>query len=351
MFRTPLVAWLLLSCACTTSGIAGQVDAAPEVPTQAPMPIREPATAPLKVDVPRPKIALVLSGGGARGLAHVGVLRVLHEAGVPIDLIVGTSVGALVGARYAANPDIFELEWMAQRVTKDDIFDFSFLSGSMGPVQGDALVEFVEEHFPEPMIESFTIPFFSVAADLNTGEKVVFSDGNIANALRASVSIPGVFRPFAHEGRLLIDGGVVENIPVSTAHELGADLVIASSVTKGVHDREIGNVVDVILQSITIMMSKSAVHELETADVVIEPPIGDIGTMDFTQTKRSLGEGLRTARAQLHLVYEVIERYYRTRGGVIPEELEAIRHIAKRHQRETQEETKVVHQPVTTMPQ
>jgi NTE family protein len=315
---------------------------------QAPEPILEP---PKKVEIPRPKIALVLSGGGARGLAHVGVLRVLHEAGVPVDLIVGTSVGALVGARYAANPDIFELEWMAQRVTKDDIFDFSFLSGAMGPVKGDALIDFVGANFPESQIENFQIPFVAVAAALETGEKVTFDRGDISTALRASVSIPGVFRPFNHEGKLLIDGGVVENIPVSTAHERGADIVLASSVTKSVHATKLDNVVDVILQSITIMMAKSAHHELETADVVFEPPIGEIGTMDFTQTKRSLSEGVRTARAQLHLVYEVIERYYRTRGGVIPDELEAIRHIAKRHQRKDRGESENVGSEAILTPQ
>ena len=116
---------------------------------------------------------------------------------------------------------------MAQRVTKDDIFDFSFLSGSMGPVQGDALVEFVEDQLPQSLIENFTIPFVAVAADLHTGEKVLFRDGDDQTALRASVSIPGVFRPALHDqGKLLVDGGVVENIPVSTAHELGADIVI-----------------------------------------------------------------------------------------------------------------------------
>ena len=301
-----------------------------------------PTARPSPANVPRPKVAVVLSGGGARGLAHVGVLRVLHEAGVPIDLIVGTSVGALVGAKYAANPDIFELEWMAQRVTKDDVFDFSFLSSGMGPVQGEALLEFITKNFNETQIENFKIPFVAVAADLNTGEKVSFTQGDIRDALRASVSIPGVFRPFAHEGRLLIDGGVVENIPVSTAHDYGVDLVFASSVTKSVHSAQIDNVVDVILQSITIMMSQSAGHELETADVVFEPAIGDIGTMDFTQTKRSLREGVKTGRAQLHLVYEAIERYYRTRGGVIPDDLEAIRHIAQRHrQRVVVDDSKV----------
>lgn len=321
---------LCIGCA-TTEALNTANDATTQV---APLPtvISPPEVEPRpRRDIPRPIVAVVLSGGGARGLAHVGVLRVLHEAGVPIDMIIGTSVGALVGAKYAAQPNILELEWMAQRVTKDDIFDFSFLSGSMGPVQGDALLEFVGDNFEDKNIESFEIPFVAVAADLATGEKVQFDKGDVRNALRASVSIPGVFRPFRYQDRLLIDGGVVENIPVSTAHERGADLVIASSVTKDVVASEIDNVVDVILQSITIMMSGAAVEQLASADVVIEPPIGDIGTMDFTQTKRSLHEGVTAARAQLLSVYKAIERYYRTRGGVVPDDLAAIQHIAKRH--------------------
>ena len=322
---------ILVGCTTTKepgsgSGTLIEVSPAPIVEQPEPAPKVEP-----RRDIPRPIIAVVLSGGGARGLAHVGVLRVLHEAGVPIDMIIGTSVGALVGAKYASQPDIFELEWMAQRVTKDDIFDFSFLSGTMGPVQGDALLDFVSENFKDTAIESFKIPFVAIAADLATGEKVQFDTGDIRNALRASVSIPGVFRPFRYNDRLLIDGGVVENIPVSTAHERGADLVIASSVTKDVVASDIDNVVDVILQSITIMMSGAATEQLAAADVVIEPPIGDIGTMDFSQTKRSLQQGVTTARAQLFSVYEAIERYYRTRGGKVPDDLAAIRHIAKRH--------------------
>lgn len=333
MYRTFCILCSLGLAACVAPAVPSLTpEPAPTAATANPAPALE--TAPKKVEVPAPRIAVVLSGGGARGLAHVGVLRVLHEAGVPIDLIVGTSVGALVGGKYAANPDIFELEWMAQRVTKDDIFDFSFLSGSMGPVQGDALVEFVEDNFKEPRIEKFPIPFVAVAADLQTGKKVLFKQGGISKALRASVSIPGVFRPAIHDGRLLVDGGVVENIPVSTAHELGADIVLASSVTKSVHATNVNNVVDVVLQSITVMMANAAVHELETADVVFEPDIGDIGTMDFSQTKRSLQQGVKTGRAQLYLVYEAIERYYRTRGGVVPDELEAIRHIAQRHRKQ-----------------
>ena len=108
------------------------------------------------------------------------------------------------------------------------------------------------------------------------------------------MSIPGV-RPALHDGRLLVDGGVVENIPVSTAHELGADIVLASSVTKSVHATDVNNVVDVVLQSITVMMANAAVHELETADVVFEPNIGDIGTMDFSQTNDPYSKELRQA--------------------------------------------------------
>ena len=106
------------------------------------------------------------------------------------------------------------------------------------------------------------------------------------------------------------------------------------ALPKSVHATDVNNVVDVVLQSITVMMANAAVHELETADVVFEPNIGDIGTMDFSQTKRSLQQGVKTGRAQLYLVYEAIERYYRTRGGLVPDELEAIRHIAQRHRKQ-----------------
>ena len=159
-------------------------------------------------DLPRPKIALVLGGGAARGFAHVGVIRVLEQEKIPIDMIIGTSVGSLIGAIYASDLNSFELEWTAFSLEKDHLFDFAVLSAftAMGPVKGDRLEEFVRTKIAVTNIENLKLPFAAVATDLNRGTRIVLDKGSIARAVRASSAIPGVFNPVEHQGRLLVDG-------------------------------------------------------------------------------------------------------------------------------------------------
>lgn len=171
----------------------------------------------------RPRIALVLGGGAAKGFAHIGVIRALEQEHIPIDMIVGTSVGSLIGAIYASDKNSFELEWTAFSLEKEHIFDFAFMSmiGGMGPVKGDRLEDFVKSKIPSVNIEQLKLPFAAVATDLNRGTRVVIDKGPVAKAVRASSAIPGVFQPVEHQGRLLVDGGVIDNIPVSVARERG----------------------------------------------------------------------------------------------------------------------------------
>ena len=178
----------------------------------------------------RPRVALVLGGGAARGFAHIGVIRVLEQEKIPIDFIVGTSVGSLIGALYASHQNSFELEWTAFLLEKDDLFDFSIFSSKTGPVKGDKLEAFVKEHISKDRIELLPIPYYAVATDLNTGEAVVFDKGSVATAVRASSSIPGVFTPLVHEGRTLVDGGVLGNIAPEIARQMGAEIVIVVDI-------------------------------------------------------------------------------------------------------------------------
>ena len=167
----------------------------------------------------RPKIALVLGGGAARGFAHVGVIRALEQEQIPIDMIIGTSVGSLIGAVYASDANSFELEWTAFKLEQSDIFDYGIISAvtGMGLAKGDRLEKFVKSKVNHENIEQLKIPFAAVATDLNRGTRVVLRHGSIAKAVRASSAIPGVFQPVNHQGKLLVDGGVVDNIPISTA--------------------------------------------------------------------------------------------------------------------------------------
>lgn len=245
-------------------------------------------------EIQKPKIALVLGGGAARGFAHVGVIRALEQEKIPIDLIVGTSVGSLIGAIYAHDRNSFELEWTAFSLEKEQIFDYGLLNAltGMGLAKGEKLEAFVKNKVPVTNIEELQIPYAAVATDLNRGAKVVLDKGAVARAVRASSAIPGVFQPVEHQGKLLVDGGVIDNVPVEVARERGADIVIAVDIGQQVNNFNISNVIDVMLQSITIMGAENAGVRKRAADILIAPQIGDVGMLDFTQKKRCMQAGI-----------------------------------------------------------
>jgi len=300
--------------ACTTTSAKKDPVTPPVGPSTAPA--TQAAVPPRQVAPP--KIALVLGGGGARGFAHVGVLRVLVQEKIPIDLIVGTSVGSLIGALYAANPDVFELEWKSFEIDKDDLFDYSIFSAKAGLVKGEAIKDFVRKNVKKQLIEQFPVRYIAVATDLNNGERVEFKSGPIVDAVRASVAIPGVFSPVRVNDRLLVDGGVVANIAVDTAKANGADIVIVSNISQRVVDYNVDDMLSTIMQSITIMMAEAATSQLQHADVVVSPDIGDVGTLDFSQKKRCTQAGIEATQAQIANIRAAIARYYTERGGVPP---------------------------------
>ena len=251
---------------------------------------------------PTPKVALVLGGGAARGFAHVGVIRTLEQEKIPIDLIVGTSVGSLIGAIYADDAISFDLEWTAFQLQKDDLFDFGVLNAvtGMGFAKGDKLEAWMKAHVKTANIEQLRIPFAAVATDLNWGYEVVLDKGSVARAIRASAAIPGVFPPVQHQGKILVDGGVVNNIPISVAKARGADLVIAVDISANVGNTNINNLLDVTLQATNIMFALNVEHAKKAADILITPAgIGDIAMLDFTQKKRCMQAGIEATQRAL----------------------------------------------------
>jgi len=240
-------------------------------------------------------VALVLGGGSAKGFAHVGVLRALEKEKIPIHMIVGTSVGSLIGGLYAANPDSFQLEWAAFKINRGDILDFSVTSSKMGPVQGTRLESFVEQNAKVKTVEATKIPFYPVATDLNTGETVTLEKGSLARAIHASSAIPGIFVPVKFGNRTLVDGGVTSNIACEVARAKGANVVIAVNLQRDVRETDINSVIDVIAQSISIMMHVNSQTKLTHADVILEPDTKGISLFDFTQKKTLMEEGIRSA--------------------------------------------------------
>ncbi len=246
-----------------------------------------------------PKVGLVLGGGAARGFAHVGVIRVLEREKIPIDLIVGTSVGSLVGAIYADKKNSFELEWTAFSLEEKDLFDYTFISPTQGFVRGERIEEFVLKKVSARELQQLKIPLTVVATDIQNGELVTLQTGSVARAVRASSAIPGIFIPVRNQGKLLVDGGVLNNVPVDVARKLGAEVVIAVNLGGGRKAAQVNNIFDAIIQSLHLMAIESTEARLKNADVVIEPQVSHIGLIDFSRKKELLTLGIQAAEQAL----------------------------------------------------
>jgi NTE family protein len=290
------LALALLALACRTT----RPPAAAEVP-------------PAPFDEAGPCVALVLGGGSARGFAHVGVISVLEEAGVPIELVVGTSVGSLVGGLYASGLGGARLEEVARDLKRRDFFDFYVWNAftGLGLAPGNNLREFVARHAGNRAIEDLPRPFVAVAVDLRTGDEVILENGSLQDAIRASTAIPGVFEPFRAGDRLLVDGGVRNNLPVDVARSRGADVVIAVDVSAVASRVPLDNAVDVLLRAIEIVFDANADEQAKEADVVVRPDVGAIPPLDFEQGRDAIEAGRAAARAALPAIEEAIDRFPR----------------------------------------
>lgn len=283
---------------------------------------------------PRPKIGLVLSGGGARGLAHIGVLRVLEEMQVPVDLIVGTSMGAVVGGAYASGRSVDELEalvkranWnaiLADRPARDRLsirrredderlpsrieFGFNLERGAMlpsGAAANGQLEATLQSLLPatrtDDPLRRLPIPFRAVATDLLSGAMLDQADTPLFEALRASMAVPGVFAPLRVNGRPRVDGGLVRNLPIDLARSLGADIVIAVNVgTPLLEEREITSAVMVANQMLQILTEQNvqrSLREVRPQDIVIDPDLPGMGFMDFQRADEAMATGRRAALA------------------------------------------------------
>jgi len=286
---------------------------------QPPPAMQAPAPAPRPAAL-RPRIALVLGGGAARGFAHVGVIRALEQAQIPIDLVVGTSVGSLIGAIYTSNHDSAALERTAFKLQKDDLFDFGLVSAvaGMGLAKGDRLEQWVRQHVHTARIENLKTPFAAVATDLNWGTEVVLDRGSVARAVRASSAIPGAFQPVSYQGRLLVDGGVVNNIPISVARAKGADLVLAVDISPTVGNTRITNLIDVSLQAANIMFALNVQRSKQSADVLIAPAVGDVGMLDFSQKRRCVKAGIAATRQALPAIRKAIDAWVQAHAPAPP---------------------------------
>lgn len=259
------------------------------------------------VSPPKPaKVALVLGAGSSRGFAHVGVLKVLESNGMPIHMIVGTSAGSFVGSLYAYGYNAFQLQRMSFSLDKADVIDVTVPDN--GFVKGERLEEYINRLLNNTPLDRLRIPFYAVAADIQNGQEVVFGRGNSGKAVRASCSIPGIFRPVKIEERMYIDGGVVSPVAVDAARRLGADIVIAVDISFSVEGTQPEGTVDTLLQAINIMYARLAENQLGRADVVIRPKVGHIASNDFSKRHEAVLEGEKAANDALTAIKEMLSR-------------------------------------------
>lgn len=255
----------------------------------APTPI---VVAPKPIPKP-PRIGLALGGGAARGFAHIGVLQVLEEQGIKPDFIVGTSAGSVVAALYASGKTPTELTTMAMTLDESTITDWVFPGRSL--LKGEALAKFVRNLTGGKQIENMRIPLGIVAADLQSGQPILFRKGDPGTAVRASSSVPGVFAPVMIGGREYIDGGAVSPIPVRYAKQMGADVVIAVDISAIPEGQPTKGAVDILLQTFNIMGHAISQYELQDADVVMRPKLEGIGSAEFSARRLSILAGREAA--------------------------------------------------------
>lgn len=228
----------------------------------------------------KPKIGLALGSGGARGFAHLGVLKALEENSIPVDMIAGSSMGALVGCFYAFGHDLNQLIKLSTAFKRKYYLDFTV--PKMGFIAGNRVRSLIELFMQGKQLEELNIPISVIATDLLTGEKVVFTKGPIGAIVRASIAIPGIFIPEKINGRLLVDGGVVDRVPVSTLKKMGADLIIGSDVARVNVEAELSSIYDVIMQSLDIMQMEIGALREEESDIMIRPRVEKFSARAFT---------------------------------------------------------------------
>ncbi len=247
-------------------------------------------------DNEKPKVALVLGGGGARGFAHIGVFRVLQEEQVPIDLVVGTSIGSIAGAFYCAGIPVEKIESLAKEINWKTVSNFGvpsiismFLNEKL--LSNKQMEEFIHDNIGDMRFDQLKTPLICVATDLNTGERVLLREGSVSFAARASATMPGFFQPVEYRQRYLVDGGLAENVPVGVAKLFNPDVIIAVAVSADITKNTTDNVFSTLLQAIYIQGSALDQEHLRLADVIIRPSVGEMSSADLKNAYKTIDKG------------------------------------------------------------
>jgi NTE family protein len=243
------------------------------------------------------KIGLALGGGAVLGAAHVGVLKAIEEMDIKISYVAGTSIGAFVAAFYAFGYKSADIHKIASKIRWMDISQLS-LSGK-GLLSNKKLGELINEDLDKKNIEDSDMPLAMIATDINTGEKVVLKKGHVANAVMASTCIPGVFIPVDFDDHLLVDGGIVENVPIDTVKNMGADYVIGVDLNADRAYAKPKNIIDVIVNSFHFTLKSAAKFQTENADLLITPDLSEFNMVSTDQIEDLIKNGYDAAKKTL----------------------------------------------------
>ncbi len=239
----------------------------------------------------RPTFGIALGGGAARGAAHIGVLRALQEHDTRPDFITGTSIGALVGGLYAFGVDLDDLRKAAMGLRWVDMAAATL--SRYGLLSNGEIGKLVARFVGDKRLEDAPIPFAALATDIHSGTPVVLKEGRLIDAIVASTSIPGIFVPAQHQGRMLVDGGLVENVPLSPLKAMGAEVLMAVDINGGRRYDKPQNVIDVILNAMDIAIDTTTQSQLRDADVVISLDLADYSRTDGRDVRELVAEGYR----------------------------------------------------------
>ena len=254
----------------------------------------------------RPRIGVALGGGFARGIAHIGVLRVLEENNIPVDLLAGTSVGALVGSAYAAGTALTELEYQGMLTHFRDFGRWTI--SRMGMATNERLETYLRRFTSKRTFEELKIPLAIVATDIITGQTVYFTAGELARPLRASCAFPGLFMPVEYDGRVLVDGFLTEAVPTEALRQMGADVVIAVHLDPGQPDERPKNTIEVISRSFSIIQEQSPQRWVRYADIILRPEVKEIHWDDFQRTPDLVAAGVAAAQLALPEIRAALTR-------------------------------------------
>ncbi len=297
VWRLLAICGALALAACATPG-PSTPSGRTEVTVSVPVPVTVGSTGPTESATALPgmprknlKLGLALGGGAARGFAHVGVIQVLEEAGIKPHLVVGTSAGSMVAAFYASGRNGAQLQRLSETMEEATLTDWNLPLTSRGLIRGDGLARYVSQVTGNKRIEDTPMPLGIVATDLHSGQGVLFQRGDIATAVRASSAVPAMFDPVRIAGHDYVDGGLVSPVPVRYARQMGADVVLAVDISSTPESNKASGMLQVLLQTFTIMGKSIKEYELREAEVVVRPQLDGVSSAAFGERARSIQAG------------------------------------------------------------